>query len=270
MWSYFRRRNGRCSPARGGSDTLPESAISCRELTRNFGEFVAVDRLTMDVARGAICVCLGANGAGKSTTVKMLTGLLAATSGEAVVCGADTRADPVALRRRIGVLPEDLGLFDDLSVQEHLEVTAEVYGLSNGISRDRIEQLLAALRLEPHRRTFASRCSHGTRKKTALAMAMLPNPQALFLDEPFEAIDPVTSKTMRDLLVAAAARGTTVFLTSHILPVAQEIATQIVMIREGRLVLNEPAAELTGSLEQVYFELAEAAEEVSLDWLGGE
>jgi ABC-2 type transport system ATP-binding protein len=242
--------------------------ISCRDLTKRFGAFTAVDGLSLDVAPGAICACLGANGAGKSTTVRMLTGLLAPTSGEAIVCGVNVAADPVGLRRVIGVLPEDLGLFEDLSVDEHLRLTADVYGLPHSIADDRIEQLISALRLSPARRTFAGRCSHGTRKKTSLAMALLPNPQALFLDEPFEAIDPVTSKTMRDLLVVAAKRGTTVFLTSHILPVAQEIATQFVIIREGRLVFNTPASELAGSLEQVYFELAEPAETADLGWLG--
>jgi ABC-2 type transport system ATP-binding protein len=244
--------------------------ISCRGLTKRFGNFTAVDGVSFEVPRGAICACLGANGAGKSTTVKMLTGLLRPTSGEAEVCGVKVGADPVELRRRIGVLPEDLGLFDDLSVEEHLRLTGEVYGLAGEVARERTEQLIAALRLEPARHTFAGRCSHGTRKKTSLAMALLPNPQALFLDEPFEAIDPVTSKTMRDLLLAAARRGTTVFLTSHILPVAQEIATQFVIIHGGKVALSCGAAELPGSLERVYFELAEAAEDVELNWLGAE
>ena len=242
--------------------------ISCQNLTRRFGNFRAVDGLTLTVERGAICACLGPNGAGKSTTVKMLTGLLAPTSGTASVCGCNPASQSSELRQRIGVLPEDLGLFDDLSVEEHLRLTADVYGLTRTVARTRIGQLIAALRLEPARRTFAGQCSHGTRKKTSLAMALLPNPQALFLDEPFEAIDPVTSKAMRDILVAAAARGVTVFLTSHILPVAQEIATQFVIIREGRMVWQARAGELTTPLEQIYFDLAEAPDHGDLDWLG--
>ncbi len=242
--------------------------ISCRDLTRRFGEFTAVDKLTLEVAQGAICVCLGANGAGKSTTMKMLTGQLEITSGEATVCGVSLAENSMTLRRQIGVLPEDLGLFEDMSVEEHLQLTADVYEIPRKIAWERIEQLVAVLRLEAARKTFAGRCSHGTRKKTALAMALLPNPRALFLDEPFEAIDPVTSKTMRDLLTAASQRGLTIFLTSHILPVAHEIATQFVIIRNGRLVFNALSAELRGSLEDVYFELAESAENVNLDWLG--
>ena len=242
--------------------------ISCRNLTKRFGNFTAVDGISISVERGAICACLGPNGAGKSTTVKMLTGLLQPTSGEATVCGLDVARESLAVRKRIGVLPEDLGLFEDLSVDEHLRLTADVYGLDPDTARQRIEQLIEALRLTPARRTFAGRCSHGTRKKTALAMALLPNPEALFLDEPFEAIDPVTSKAMRDILVAAAARGVTVFLTSHILPVAQEIATQFLIIREGRIVWQSLATDLTVPLEQMYFDLAEAPSHGDLSWLG--
>lgn len=198
----------------------------------------------------------------------MLTGLLQPTSGEATVCGHDVARDALEVRKRIGVLPEDLGLFEDLSVDEHLRLTADVYGLDQATAADRIEQLIDALRLTQARGTFAGRCSHGTRKKTSLAMALLPNPEALFLDEPFEAIDPVTSKAMRDILVAAAARGVTVFLTSHILPVAQEIASQFLIIREGRIVWQSLARDLTAPLEQTYFDIAEAPTHGDLTWLG--
>lgn len=241
--------------------------ISCRNLTKRFGEFTAVNGISLSVERGAICACLGPNGAGKSTTVRMLTGLLAPTSGEVTVCGLNVTTNALEVKKHIGVLPEDLGLFEDLSIDEHLRLTADVYGLPKAVADDRIEQLIDALRLTPARRTFAGRCSHGTRKKTSLAMALLPNPQALFLDEPFEAIDPVTSKAMRDILVAAAKRGVTVFLTSHILPVAQEIATQFMIIREGKIVWQAKAADLTAPLEELYFDLAEPPTHGDLDWL---
>ena len=242
--------------------------ISCRELTRRFGDFTAVDRLTLDVAPGSICAFLGPNGAGKSTTVKMLTGLLAPTSGGVQVCGLDVAANPLEVKRRIGVLPEDLGLFDDLTVEEHLLLTGDVYGVGRAETKSRTAQLLHALSLEHGRHTFASACSHGMRKKTSFAMALLPNPQALFLDEPFEAIDPVTSKIMRDLLVSASRKGITVFLTSHILPVVEQIAQQLVMIRKGKIVWNSPVSELPRDLEQHYFDLVEAPVVEELDWLG--
>ncbi len=247
--------------------------ISCRKLTRRFGDFTAVDSLTLDVAPGAICSFLGPTGAGKSTTVKMLTGLLPPSSGEAEVCGLDVwgnavRRNPTQLKRLIGVLPEDLGLFDDLSVEEHLLLTGDVYGLPRAETRARTAQLLHALSLEHGRRTFAAACSHGMRKKTAFAMALLPNPRVLFLDEPFEAIDPVTSKIMRDLLESAARRGITVFLTSHILSVVEQLATQLVMIRKGKIVWDSPAADLPQALEQHYFDLVEAPAVEELEWLG--
>ena len=241
--------------------------ISCRQLTKRFGSKTAVDSLSLEVEKGTICAFLGPNGAGKSTTVKMLCGLLAPTSGEASVGGFDVATHPLEVKRRIGVLPESLGLFDDLTIAEHLDLTARIYGVGKPESHARIEQLLRVLGLSEGRNTFAGYGSHGMRKKTALAMALLPNPEVLFLDEPFEAIDPATSKIMRDLLVAAAANGITVFLTSHILPVVERIAHQFVMIRGGRIVWNSPAAELPRSLEELYLELAEPPASEELSWL---
>jgi ABC-2 type transport system ATP-binding protein len=242
--------------------------ILCRNLTRRFREFTAVDSLSFSVAPGAICAFLGPNGAGKSTTVKMLTGLLAPTSGAVEVCGLNPTAKPLELKRQIGVLPEDLGLFDDLTVEEHLLLTGAVYGVDKPAARERTAQLLHALSLEHGRHTFAAACSHGMRKKTAFAVALLPNPRVLFLDEPFEAIDPVTSKIMRDLLQSVAQRGITIFLTSHVLSVVEQIATQLVMIRKGRIVWDSPVSELPRALEQHYFDLVEAPLVEELGWLG--
>jgi len=242
--------------------------ISCRNLTRRFGEFTAVNNLNFEVAAGAICAFLGPNGAGKSTTVKMLTGLLPPSGGEAEVCGLDVRLSSIELKRRIGVLPEDLGLFDDLTVEEHLSLTGDVYGLDRRETRARTDQLLRTLSLEHGRHTFAGSCSHGMRKKTSFAMALLPNPQLLFLDEPFEAIDPVSSKIMRDLLQSAAARGVTVFFTSHVLSAVEQIATQLIMIRKGEIVWDAPIADLPVSLEQHYFDLVETPVLEDLEWLG--
>jgi len=242
--------------------------ISCRNLTRRYGDFTAVDGLNLEVDAGGICTFLGPNGAGKSTTVKMLTGLLAPTSGSVEVCGLDAVSNPLELKRRIGVLPEDLGLFDDLTVEEHLLLTGAVYGLDGKETHRRTSQLLHALSLEHGRHTFAASCSHGMRKKTSFAMALLPNPRVLFLDEPFEAVDPVTSRIMRDLLQTVAGRGVTVFLTAHILSVAEEIATQVVMIRKGKIVWNSPVGELPQSLEAHYFDLVESPVVEDLEWLG--
>jgi len=242
--------------------------ISCRRLTRRFGDFTAVDNLNFEVKQGSICAFLGPNGAGKSTTLKMLTGLLAPSSGEVEVGGLNALSQSVELKRRIGVLPEDLGLFDDLTVEEHLSLTGSVYGLDKQTTLARTGQLLRVLSLEHGRNTFAASSSQGMRKKTAFAMALLPNPQVLFLDEPFEAIDPVTSKVMRDLLQSIAAHGVTIFFTSHVLSAVEQIAHQLIMIRKGKIVWDSPVAEVPAPLEQHYFDLVETPVPEEIEWLG--
>jgi ABC-2 type transport system ATP-binding protein len=242
--------------------------ISCHNLTRRFGDFTAVDNLSFEIPKGAICAFMGPNGAGKSTTVNMLTGLLAPTSGDATVAGLSITSGGVELKRRIGVLPANLGLFDDLTVEEHLILTGDVYGVKRDDTKARTDQLLRALDLEQGRDVFASHCSSGMRKKTALAMALIHNPPVLFLDEPFEAIDPFTSRTISDLLTRVAQRGTTVFLTSHILSTIERMASHFVVIRDGRMVWNATAGELTRPLEEMYFELIEYPPVEDLEWLG--
>ncbi len=229
---------------------------------------MAVDSLTLHVPAGGICAFLGPNGAGKSTTFGMLTGLLKPTGGQAVVAGYDAAVHPLEVKRLIGVLPENLGLFGTLTVEEHLFLSGPIYGLTRAETHARADQLLRALALEDGRDTFIDQCSYGMRKKTALAMALLHNPRVLFLDEPFEGIDPVTSRTLRELLATLAARGVTVFLTSHILSIVERLAHQIVIIRAGRMVWNSRPDELPKALEDMYFDLAEAPIEEELPWLG--
>ena len=238
--------------------------ISCQSLTMRYGDQVAVHDLNLNVDRGEICVLLGPNGAGKSTTLKMLTGLLTPTSGVAAVCGLP----PKEAKARVGVLPEDLGLFDDLTVHEHLSLTADVYGLKASIAQERIDQLLRVLSLEHGRDTFARECSHGMKKKTAFAMAVLHNPEVLFLDEPFEAIDPVSAKLMSSILAGAAKNGVAVFLTSHILSIVEQLGDRFLLMREGRLALNCRRSELPRPLAELYFEFAEALSTERLEWLG--
>lgn len=227
-----------------------------------------VDSLTFSLPAGSICAFLGPNGAGKSTTVKMLTGLLRPSAGQATVAGFDVASAGPELRRQVGVLPEHLGLFDHLTVEEHLHMAGPVYGLTGAETKDRTDQLLRALALEHGRDTFADHCSHGMRKKTALAMALLHNPRVLFLDEPFEGIDPVTSKTIYDLLARLAGRGVTVFFTSHILSIVERLASHYILIRQGRIVWNSTAEELPASIEDMYFEMVEAPRTEDLPWLG--
>ena len=227
-----------------------------------------MDSVSFELPTGSICAFLGPNGAGKSTTLKMLTGLLAPTAGEATVAGFDIQRQSLELKSAIGVLPEHLGLFDHLTVEEHLHMAGPIYGLNRQETAGRSADLLRALALEHGRDTFADHCSHGMRKKTALALALLHNPKVLFLDEPFEGIDPVTSKTIRDLLQTLAQRGVTIFFTSHILSIVERLATHYILIRQGRVVWNSEAAALPSALEQMYFDLVESPRTEELVWLG--
>jgi ABC-2 type transport system ATP-binding protein len=241
--------------------------ITCRNLTKTFGSFSAVDNVSFSVDSG-ICALLGPNGAGKSTLMGMLTGLSIPTSGDALVAGLDVRRQPLQVKQIAGIVPEHLGLFDSLTVEEHLALCGPIYGLTQEQTSTRAEQLLRVLGLEHGRETFLDQCSHGMRKKTALAMALLHNPRVLFLDEPFEGIDPVTAKSIRDLLTTIAGRGVTVFFTSHILSIVDLLATQIMMIRAGNIVWNSVTTDLTQPLEELYFELVEAPRTEDLAWLG--
>ncbi|MCC6343621.1 MAG: ABC transporter ATP-binding protein [Bryobacterales bacterium] len=242
--------------------------IICQNLTRQYGPSTVVDSISFQLPQGSLCAFLGPNGAGKSTTVKMLTGLLRPSSGAATVAGLAVSEQTVELKRRIGVLPEQLGLFDHLTVEEHLHMAGPIYGLSRSETHARASQLLRALVLEHGRDTYADHCSHGMRKKTALAMALIHNPMVLFLDEPFEGIDPVTSKTIHDLLLTLSRRGVTVFFTSHSLAIVERIATHYILIRQGRIVWNSTAGELPSSLERMYFDLVEEPKSEDIPWLG--
>ena len=242
--------------------------ISCRNLTRRFGEKLAVNDVSFELSDGAICALLGPNGAGKSTSLAILSGLLAATSGEAQVANTSAVPGSLELRRRIGVLPEDLGLFDDLTVEEHLLLTADIYGIARSEAHRRINQLLRLLDLDHGRQTFASECSHGMRKKTSLAMALLPEPHVLLLDEPFEGVDPVTARLMQSTLVQLSSRGVTTLMATHVLAAVEQIATDLMIMREGKIIWRGKSGDLREPLEQIYLAQIGAREGEELEWLG--
>jgi len=226
-----------------------------------YGGFCALDSLNLDVKAGEICALLGPNGAGKSTTLNLLAGLQKPTSGSMTVAGLN----PQDAKQAIGVMPENLGLFEDLSIEEHLLLTADVYNASKA----HIGQLLRVLSLEKDRDIFASQCSHGMRKKTSFAMALLHNPRVLLLDEPFEAVDPVSARMMFELLQDASHnRGITVLLTSHVLSIIERLADRFALIRGGKLIHTATADLPAGKLEELYFELVEPPVSEKLEWLG--
>jgi len=245
--------------------------IETQNLTRSFGPLVAVQNLNLQIPKGTIFGFLGPNGSGKSTTVKMLTGLLQPTAGDAFIAGTSILSAPLEVKKKIGVLPEDLALFDSLTIWEHLLMCGPVYGLSKNETRRRGEQLLNYLDLWSSRNTYVDEASTGMRKKCSLAMALLHNPQVLFLDEPFEGIDPVTSRNIKDLLVQMAGKGVTVFLTSHILEVVERLVESFAIIVAGEIVCSQTMAETLRAgetLEDLFFRHVVRYKAEEMEWIG--
>ena len=218
-------------------------AVETFELVKQFGAFVAVDHLNLHVNRGSFFGFLGPNGAGKSTTIKMLTGLLAPTSGTLHVLGLDISAQPMDVKRLIGVVPEDLNLFERLTGAEMLAFTGRMYGLGKTEIVQRSKELLDLMELQDEPRKLIVEYSHGMKKKLSLACALIHRPEILFLDEPFEGVDAIASRTLKDLLSRLTARGLTVFLTSHVLEIVERLCSDIAIISQGKLLaagsLNE-------------------------------
>lgn len=219
-------------------------AVHTSGLTRTFGSFRAVDGIDLVVPSGSFYGFLGPNGAGKSTTIKCLTGLLRPTSGSMTILGIDPMADAVSVKRRIGVVPEDLALFDRLTAEETLTFVAQVHGIDSATAKQRSADLLEVMDLKSAGTTLVTDFSHGMRKKLSLAAALLPAPKLLFLDEPFEGIDAVASRQIKDLLLSFVGRGGTIFLTSHILEIVERLSTHIGVIAHGKMVAQGRIDEL--------------------------
>ena len=260
-------------------------AIETFDLVRRFQDFVAVDNLNLTVRRGSFLGFLGPNGAGKSTTIKMLTGLLAATSGKIRVLGRDLAEKPLEVKQRIGVVPEDLNLFERLTGAEMLAFTGRMYGLEKAEIGKRSLELLDLMDLRNEPRKLIVEYSHGMKKKLSLACALIHRPEILFLDEPFEGIDAIASRTLKDLLSRLTARGLTVFLTSHVLEIVERLCSDIAIISQGKLLAAgsldelrkgiqlEAEGQLKGpiSLEEYFFHVVggerSTGEEEVLQWL---
>ena len=230
-------------------DSIQQSAVETFNLVRRFGAFTAVDNINLRVERGRFFGFLGPNGAGKSTTIKMLTGLLSPTSGEIRVLGRDIQREPLEVKRKIGVVPEDLNLFERLTGAEMLTFTGRMYGLKPEEIGERTQELLALMELDDEPRKLVIEYSHGMKKKLSLACALIHRPEILFLDEPFEGVDAIASRTLKDLLSRLTARGLTVFLTSHVLEIVERLCNDIAIISQGKLVASGSLNELRRGIE---------------------
>ena len=248
-------------------------AIETNGLTRYFGDLRAVDGLDLRVEAGKFYGFLGPNGAGKSTTIKMLTGLLAPTSGMMSILGQEIKDLDKAreIKRRIGVVPEELALFENLTAREYLTFIGRMYKLPMETIRERCRELLTMMNLHNEEKKLTLEYSHGMKKKLTLAAALIPNPDLLFLDEPFEGVDAVASRILRDTLKRCVQRGATIFLTSHVLEIVERLCTDVGIIVEGKLVHQSTMEDIRaeGSLEERFIEAVgtDHIEQQKLSWL---
>lgn len=210
---------------------MTEPAIAVRDLTRRFGTFTAVDRISFDVAAGEVFGFLGANGAGKTTAIKMLIGLLVPTSGEARVAGLDVATQTEQIRRRIGYMSQRFSLYEDLTVLENIELYGGIYGLDDNQIANRSSTMLQSLGLTDD---LVGRLPLGWKQKLAFSVALLHEPAVVFLDEPTGGVDPITRRQFWELIYAAAARGTTVFVTTHYMDEA-EYCDRISIMVDGHI-----------------------------------
>ncbi|MFJ7156217.1 ABC transporter ATP-binding protein [Streptomyces sp. NPDC101118] len=258
-----------------GARPAPPAAVRITGLWKRFGEQVAVSGIDLELPAGKFIGLVGPNGAGKTTTLSMVTGLLRPDQGTVEVAGYDVWADPVQVKSRIGVLPEGLRLFERLSGRELLGYMGRMRGLPGDEVDKRATQLLDVLDLAGSQHKLVVDYSTGMRKKIGLAAALLHNPEVLFLDEPFEGVDPVSAQTIRGVLERYTASGATVVFSSHVMELVESLCDWVAVMAAGRIRASGTLAEVRGdasSLQNAFLELVGAGGRdagESLDWLGG-
>ncbi|WNI15954.1 ABC transporter ATP-binding protein [Actinacidiphila sp. ITFR-21] len=263
---------GAPSGAEGAGGPVP--AVLVRGLWKRFGGHTAVAGIHLALPAGRFIGLVGPNGAGKTTTLSMVTGLLRPDDGSVQIVGHDVWSDPVAVKSRIGVLPEGLRLFERLSGRELLSYTGRLRGLPGPEVDKRAAQLLEVLDLADAQHKLVVDYSTGMRKKTGLAAALLHNPEVLFLDEPFEGVDPVSAQIVRGVLERYTASGGTVVFSSHVMELVESLCDWVAVMAAGRIVARGPLAEVRGAaptLQDAFLSLVGADRRggQDLDWLGG-
>ena len=238
-------------------------AITARDLTRRFGSFTAVDAISVDVRAGEVFGFLGANGAGKTTAIKMLIGLLEPSAGTATVAGFDILTQSEEVRRNIGYMSQRFSLYDDLTVRENIALYGGIYGLTDAEIAGRGDEMLHALQLADTRKALVRTLPLGWKQKLAFSVAMLHRPTVVFLDEPTGGVDPVTRRQFWEMIYAAAARGTTVFVTTHYMDEAEYCDRLSIMV-DGRIAAMGTPQALKAqfdapSIDEVFVRLARPA-----------
>jgi ABC-2 type transport system ATP-binding protein len=249
---------------------MSDTVIETIALRRAFGDLLAVDGLDLRVERQQFFGFLGPNGAGKSTTIRMVTGLLHPTSGSIRILGLDFSRDTVAIKQRIGVVPEGLALFDRLTGNQFLNFVGRMYALDRNTAAQRSAELLEYMDLRDAAEQLVADYSHGMKKKIALAAAVIHSPEILFLDEPFEGVDAVAATTLKRMLQRFIQRGGTIFLTSHVLEVVEKLCTHVGIIQHGKLVASGSIEELrAGVTVPAAQDRQQTLEEIFLQVVGG-
>ncbi|MGD0264215.1 MAG: ABC transporter ATP-binding protein [Candidatus Methylomirabilota bacterium] len=230
-------------------------AIQVTDLTKRFGRFVAVDRVSFRVRRGEIFGFLGPNGSGKSTTIRMLCGILLPTSGTGTVAGFDVARQPEQVRENIGYMSQKFSLYEELTVQENLDFFAGIYGLAHAEVASRLAEVLEMGGLAAYRTVPAKDLPRGLRQRLALASAIIHRPSVLFLDEPTAGVDPISRREFWDLIRTMAAAGTAIFVTTHYMDEAEHCHA-LAFIYEGRLIAAGPPAQVKVGLHGCLVEVA--------------
>src|SRR6266481_3938056 len=236
-------------------------AIAVRDLRKVYGNKAAVDGLSLTVPRGCFFGFLGPNGAGKSTTIRMLTGLIPSNSGSIELLGMPMPAAGLPIKKRIGLVPDESLLFDRLTGSEVVEFVGRMYGLARPVARERAQGLLGLFELEESGRKLIAEYSKGMRKRVAMAASLIHHPELFLMDEPFEGVDAVGARLMKDILSDQVRRGATIFLTTHVLEVVERLCDRVAIINEGTIVTNGTLAELRAggeSLEDAFVRLVGA------------
>ena len=244
---------------------MPELAMDVRGLTKRYGTFEAVSGLDLQVQRGELFALLGPNGAGKTTTIRMLMGILQPSAGTATIDGLDCFRDRVAVKQRVGYLPDEPVFYDYLRGREILRFVAEMHGLDPVVANFRMQDLLGKLELADAAEEYAVNYSKGMKKKLALICALIHDPLVLILDEPTNGLDPYATRTLHEILRAQAAAGKTVFCSTHLLDQAEKLCHRAGIVSKGRLAAVGTLAELrsksseNASLEEIFFSVTGSA-----------
>ncbi len=245
-------------------------AVLVRDLRKSYGLKAAVDGVDLEVPRGSFFGFLGPNGAGKSTTIRMLTGLIPADSGSIEILGFRLPEQELEVKKHIGLVPDESLLFDRLTGVEFLEFVGRMYGLPRPTAVERARGLMELFQLQADRKIIAE-YSKGMRKRIAMAASLIHHPDLFLMDEPFEGVDAVGARLMKDILIDQVRRGATIFLTSHVLEVVERLCDRVAIINHGKILTSGAMADLRAgseSLEDAFVRLVGAGHQMDrLDWL---